>query len=100
MQASRVDFYFSHRVWFFSQSVIYNKTDLGKDEQQRTANDNLRRALWAMIIEKITAEERSEQANLIDPNKQSYVFLQNEASSERFESLFLSNSFDLIELLV
>lgn len=49
-----------------------------------------------MIIEKV-----EEVSLVVEPNKTSYVFTAaNETATDRFESLFLANSFDLIDLLV
>jgi hypothetical protein len=51
VQASRHDFYFSHRVWFFFRSVLPKFGD--KEDLQRVATDKMLRALWEMIIEKV-----------------------------------------------
>jgi hypothetical protein len=52
VQASQQDFYFSHRIWFFFKSVLFNKiVDKEKEEQQRIATDTLMKAIFAMIVE-------------------------------------------------
>jgi hypothetical protein len=97
VQASRFDFYFSHRVWFFFKSVLFNRiADRDKEEQQRIATDKFIRALWNMVKEHCDDDE--ETKNQIDPDRATYVF--GSPSSDRPELLYLANSFDLIDLLI
>ncbi len=99
MQASKFDFYFSHRIWFFFRSVVYNKTaDKDAEDIQKAATNKLIKALWASLVENLTESEETKFND--DRNKNSYVFGPEQTSASKMERLFLSNSFDLIELLV
>ena len=82
VQASKFDFYFSHRIWFFFRSVLYNIKEKEKEDQQKVATDRLIKALWASIVEKIIDDEETKQMTQIDPNKNSYIFLQQKTQSE------------------
>lgn len=82
VQACKQDFYFSHRIFFQLKSVTFESiSDMRKEEQQRQAVDNMLRSIFQMISN-ATEEEQAMQG-------ESY-----------FERLFLSNSRDLVRLLV
>jgi hypothetical protein len=99
VQASKYDFYFSHRIWFFFRSVIYNNlADKEQEDKQRAATDKLVKALWASIVENLGDSEETKV--FVDQHKTSYVFGPEQAFASKMERLFLANSFDLIELLV
>ena len=67
---------------FFFRSVLYNIKEKEKEDQQKVATDRLIKALWASIVEKIIDDEETKQMTQIDPNKNSYIFLQQKTQSE------------------
>ena len=57
MQASQNDFYFSHRIFFFFKSVLFEKiTDVQKQESQREASDVVLKSIYKTIL---TSVQRS-----------------------------------------
>ena len=53
--------------------------------------------MWASLVENLAESEETKFSG--DENKNSYVFGPEQTSTSKMERLFLSNSFDLIELL-
>ena len=54
MQASSNDFYFSHRIFFFFKSVLFEKiTDLQKQDAQREASDVILKSIYKTILDSV-----------------------------------------------
>ena len=93
------DFYFSHRIYFFMKSVVLdNIVDKKKKEAQKKAVEDVMNSMHKMI-----SDDVAKQVNM----QTSQVKMQmstgdlNEDDGDKYtERLFLSNSKDLVRLVV
>ena len=96
IQASMADFYFSHRIYFFMKSVVLdNIVDKKKKEAQKKAVEDVMNSMHKMI-----SDDVAKQVNSQVKMQMSTGDLNDEEGDKYTERLFLSNSKDLVRLVV
>ena len=97
IQASECDYNFSHKIYFFFKSVVFDKiTDHAKKETQKQAVEVIMKSMYRMISDDV-AKEVAGVGALKTSSESSGQEIEEAKYTER---LFLSNSKDLVRLVV
>ena len=98
IQASECDFYFSHRIYFFFKSVMFDKiTDRVKEQAQRQAVELVLKSMYRMVSDDVAKQVQRQVGHMTVSNESGEVIGDDDKYTEK---LFLSNSKDLVRLIV